>query len=97
MTAVSAQPRIPSNVPRPFPILGVGSGHETIHRESTDSLDSSKLTYAKLAKVIMVAFVCMSFFPVCIVPFTTSMFGSWFDFEQNTVAPDSSLHLEAIF
>ena len=29
MTAVSAQPRIPSNVPRPFPILGVWSGHET--------------------------------------------------------------------
>ena len=29
ITAVSAQRRIPSNVPRPFPVLGVWSGHET--------------------------------------------------------------------
>jgi len=34
-TAVSAQPRIPSNVPRPFPVLGVGSGHETSYRYTT--------------------------------------------------------------
>ena len=46
----------------------------------------------------MVAFVHMSFIPVCVVPFTTRMFvPSRFDSEQNAVAPDSSPHAHLEF
>jgi len=45
----------------------------------------------------MLAFVRMSFIPVCVVPFTTRMFvSSRFNSEQNVVALDSSPCLEAI-
>ena len=50
--------------------------------------DLFKLTYALtlLAKVITLTFVCMSFIPVCVVPFTTRMFTpSQLNSEQNAV------------
>ena len=69
-------------------------GTETISQKcNTKSLHSHRFV-----NIITVAFVRMSFIPMCVVPFITRMFvPSWFNSEQNVVAPDSSPQLEAIF